>query len=193
SPDFGKWFVKDGYQAKVTNFADTIRNWFPILKKNTISAGDFPDAYFQKDASGNVLTSPLGGRLLINASDLFRDGYLIRLPETYFLRAEAAILKGDNASAAADLNVVRARAKTFPVTAGDVSIDFLLDERMRELYGEEFRMVTLTRMGKLYDRVKKYNEKSGLSIESYHNLWPIPFSEINRNVSAKLEQNPGYN
>lgn len=193
SPDFGKWFVKDGYQAKVTTFADTIRYWFPILKKNTISAGDFPDAYFQKDASGNVLTSPLGGRLLINASDLFRDGYLIRLPETYFLRAEAAILKGDNAAAAADLNVIRARAKTFPITAADVSIDFLLDERMRELYGEEFRMVTLTRMGKLYDRVKKYNEKSGLSIETYHNLWPIPFSEINRNVSAKLEQNPGYN
>lgn len=109
------------------------------------------------------------------------------------MRAEANILKGDRASAANDLNVVRARAKTFPITAADATIDFLLDERMRELYSEEFRMVTLTRMGKLYDRVKKYNEKSGLSIEPYHNLWPIPFSEINRNVSANLEQNPGYN
>jgi starch-binding outer membrane protein, SusD/RagB family len=193
SPDYGKWYVKDGYKAKTTTFADTIRNWFPILKKNTVSAGDFPDAYFQKDAAGNPLVSPLGGKLLINASDLFRDNYLIRLAETYLLRAEAYIRKGDNANAAIDLNRVRARAKTFPITAADVNIDFLLDERMRELYSEEFRMVTLTRMGKLYDRTKKYNEKSGLTIEQYHNLWPIPFSEINRNVYAVIEQNPGYN
>ncbi|GAB4021349.1 RagB/SusD family nutrient uptake outer membrane protein [Spirosoma koreense] len=193
SPDYGKWYVKDGYKAKATGFIDTIRYWYPILKKNTISAGDFPDAYFQRDAAGNVLSSPLGGRLLINGSDLFRDNYLIRLPETYFLRAEAYIMKGNTASAANDLNIIRARAKATPITAADVTIDFLLDERMRELYGEEFRMVTLTRMGKLYDRNKKYNEKAGLSIEPYHNLWPIPFSEINRNVFATLEQNPGYN
>ncbi|MDQ6480155.1 RagB/SusD family nutrient uptake outer membrane protein [Dyadobacter sp. LHD-138] len=193
SPDYGKYYVKDGYKDRTTSFADTIRNWFPILKKNTISAGDFPDAYIQKDAAGNALVSPLGGKLLINGSELFRDNYLIRLPETYFLRAEAYLQKGDKASAAADLNVVRARAKTFSITAADVNIDFLLDERMRELYSEEFRMVTLTRMGKLYDRTKKYNEKSGLSIEQYHNLWPIPFTEINRNVYAKIEQNPGYN
>jgi starch-binding outer membrane protein, SusD/RagB family len=192
SPDFGKWYVKDGYKAKTTSFADTIRNWFPLLKKSTISSGDFPDAFFQKDASGNVLTSPLGGRLLVNASDLFRDNYLIRLPETYFLRAEAYLMKGDKANSAKDLNTVRERAKTVAITAADVNIDFILDERMRELYCEEFRMVTLTRLGKLYDRTKKYNEKSGLSIEQYHNLWPIPFSEINRNVYAKLEQNPGY-
>jgi len=62
SPDFGKWYVKDGYKAKVISFADTIRNWFPILKKSTLSAGDFPDAYVQKDAAGNALTSPLGGK-----------------------------------------------------------------------------------------------------------------------------------
>lgn len=193
SPDFGKWYVKDGYKNKAASFADTIRNWYPILKKSTISAGDFPSAFIQKDSKGKEAVSPLGGRLLINASNLFRDNYLIRLPETYFLRAEAYILKGDKANAAIDLNVVRARAKTFSITASDVNIDFLLDERMRELYSEEFRMVTLTRMGKLYDRTKRYNEKSGLSIEPYHNLWPIPFSEINRNVYTKLEQNPGYN
>lgn len=192
SPDFGKWYVKDGYKDRTTSFADTIRNWFPILKKCTISMGDFPDTYFQKDATGNAVVSPLGGRLLINASDLFRDNYLIRLPETYFLRAEAYLQKGDKASAAGDLNVIRARAKASPVMPGDVDIDYILDERMRELYGEEFRMVTLTRLGKLYDRTKKYNEKSGLSIEPYHNLWPIPFSEINRNVNAVLTQNPGY-
>jgi hypothetical protein len=47
-------------------------------------------------------------------------------------------------------------------------------------------------MGKLYERNVKYNEKSGVTIKPYHNLWPIPFSEIERNTEAKLEQNPGY-
>ncbi len=194
SPDFGKWYVKDGFKAKVVNFGDTIRNWFPIIKKVSLSAGDYPDAYVKKDASGNPVVSPVGGKVLLNASqDVFKDTYLIRLAETYLLRAEAYIRKGDNASAAADINTIRARAKATPITAGQMNIDFLLDERLRELYGEELRMVTLTRMGKLYDRDKKYNEKSGLTIEQYHNLWPIPFSEIERNINAKLEQNPGYN
>jgi len=193
SPDFGKWYVADGYKDRVTNFADTIRNWFPILKKVTISEGDFPVEYFRRDASGNVLESPLGGNLLLNASEnLFRDYYLFRLAETYLLRAEAYHLKGDNPKAADDLNVLRARAQTFPIQAADVDIDFILDERLRELYGEELRMLTLTRMGKLYDRNVKYNQKSGLTIEEYHNLWPIPFSEIERNVFATIEQNPGY-
>lgn len=194
SPDFGKWYVKDGYKAKVVNFGDTIRNWFPIIKKLSLSAGDYPDAYVRKDASGNPVVSPLGGKILLNASEqVFKDTYLMRLAETYLLRAEAYIRKGDNANAAADINRLRTRAKATPVSSGDVNIDFLLDERLRELYGEELRMVTLTRMGKLFDRNKKYNEKSGVTIEQFHNLWPIPFSEIERNINAKLEQNPGYN
>jgi hypothetical protein len=114
------------------------------------------------------------------------------LAETYLLRAEAYILKGDKQKAADDLNVLRSRAKTFPVNPANVTIDFLLDERMRELSSEELRMLTLTRMGKLYERNVKYNEKSGVTIQPYHNLWPIPYSEIERNIYSKMEQNPGY-
>lgn len=194
SPDFGKWYVKDGYKDRVTYFGDTIRNWFPILKKATVSEGDFPDAYIAKDASGNPRTSPLGGKLMLNASEnLFRDKYLMRLAETYLLRAEAYILKGDKDNASKDLNVIRRRANTFEITANDVDMDFLLDERLRELYVEECRMVTLCRMRRQYERTKRYNEKAGLSIQEYHNLWPIPFSEIERNVEGEIAQNPGYN
>lgn len=194
SPDFGKWYVKDGYKDKVTYFGDTIRNWFPVLKKATLSEGDFPDNVIRKDASGNKLESPLGGNLLLNSSEnLFRDQYLYRLAETYLLRAEAYILKGENAKAADDINILRTRANTTPISSNEANIDFLLDERLRELYVEECRMVTLTRMGLQYDRTKRYNEKSGLSIENYHNLWPIPYSEIERNVEAEITQNPGYN
>lgn len=58
---------------------------------------------------------------------------------------------------------------------------------------EEFRAVTLARLGKLYDRTHRFNPKSGLSIEQYHNLWPIPSNEISSNKDAVLQQNPGYN
>ena len=58
-------------------------------------------------------------------------------------------------------------------------------------------------MGKLAERARKYNysytdmsgtikESAGMTIQDYHNLWPIPFSEIERNIDAVLEQNPGY-
>lgn len=194
SPDLGKWYVKDGFKEKVTYFGDTIRNWFPVLKKATLSEGDFPDDVISKNASGNDRVSPLGGKLLLNSSEnLFRDQYLYRLAETYLLRAEAYILSGDISNAARDINILRNRANTTLVAEDQVDMDYLLDERLRELYVEECRMVTLTRMGRLYDRTKRYNEKSGLTIEEYHNLWPIPYSEIERNVESVLTQNPGYN
>ncbi len=194
SDAYGKWYVKDGFKAKATNFNDTIRNWYPILKKATFSEGDFPIEVVQKDANGNPIMSPFGGRMLFNASgDVYsKDAYLMRLAETYLLRAEAYIRKGDAGSAATDINKVRSRSNAADVNAGDVNMDYLLDERLRELYVEELRMVTLCRMGLLYDRDKKYNEKSGLTIETYHNLWPIPFSEIERNTDAKIDQNTGY-
>lgn len=194
SDAYGKWYVKDGFKAKAANFNDTIRNWYPILKKATFSEGDFPTEVIQKSANGNPLMSPFGGRLLLNASgDVYsKDAYLMRLAETYLLRAEAYIRKGDPGKAAEDINVLRVRANAAPVTSGDVNMDYLLDERLRELYVEELRMVTLCRMGLLYDRDKKYNEKSGVSIEPYHNLWPIPYSEIERNTDAEITQNTGY-
>jgi len=125
----------------------------------------------------------------------YKDWYLMRLAETYLLRAEAYHLKGDNTNAAKDINAVRSRAKATPVVAGDVNIDLILDERARELFGEEFRLNTLMRMGKLVDRLMKYNDgvvARGYSLPDYLNLLPIPQSEIEANTEAVLEQNPGY-
>jgi hypothetical protein len=125
----------------------------------------------------------------------FKDWYLMRLPETYLLRAEAYQRKGDNANAAADINVVRNRAQATPVTVGDVDIDLILDERARELFGEEFRLNTLMRMGKLVEYLTKYNSNvltKGYSLQPHLNLLPIPRSEIEANKEAELIQNPGY-
>lgn len=192
SPDYGKWYVKDGYKNKVApaDFRDTIRNFYPVIRKASPSAGDFVSV--AGPAILTNVTNPFGGLLLNGASRLFMQKYMARLAETYLLRAEAYLGKGDAQKAADDINVLRNRAGATPATAAEMNIDYILDERLRELYMEEFRTVTLTRLGKLYDRDKKYNPKSGLTIEPYHNLWPIPATEITQNTGAVLEQNQGY-
>jgi hypothetical protein len=76
-----------------------------------------------------------------------------------------------------------------------VNLDYILDERARELYGEECRMMTLRRMGKLVERVRELNNNPlnpGLNIQDYHVLFPIPQSQIDLNIDAVIQQNPGY-
>jgi hypothetical protein len=124
-----------------------------------------------------------------------KDWYIMRLAETYLLRAEAYMLKGDNSNAANDINAVRNRAHATPVAAGDVNMDLILDERVRELYGEEFRLNTLMRTGKLVEYLRKYNgylKDNNYTIPDHVNLLPIPRREIEANKGAVLEQNPGY-
>lgn len=124
---------------------------------------------------------------------LYTDIYAIRLAETYLLRAEAYLGKGDKMNAAADINVVRTRANAVPVQEGDVDISYILDERARELAGEEPRRLTLARLGLLYERVVKYNPISKETIQPFNNLMPIPQDAIDANSGAAFIQNPRYN
>ncbi len=118
----------------------------------------------------------------------------MRLAETYLLRAEAHLLNGNAQNAADDINEVRSRANATPVTAVEVTLDYILDERARELTIEEPRRKTLARMGKLVERVRKYNMRQSTreSIQDYHQWFPIPQRAIDANQGAVLEQNPGY-
>lgn len=74
------------------------------------------------------------------------DWYMLRVAETHLLRAEAYLALGDRAKAADDINVLRNRANAPLCTAADVDIDYILDERVRELLGEEQRWITLNRL-----------------------------------------------
>lgn len=124
-----------------------------------------------------------------------KDRYAIRFAETVLLRAEAYLGLGNKNLAAADINLIRNRAKSTPVLPAAVTLDYILDERARELYGEEWRHITLRRMGKLVERVRKYNnnpKNPGLNIQDYHALWPIPQTQIDLNIDAVMQQNPGY-
>ena len=126
------------------------------------------------------------------AGATFTDWYDMRLAETYLLRAEAYLMKGDQTSAAIDINTIRSRANAAPVSPSDVDIDYILDERLRELGIEEKRRLTLSRLGKLYERVTTYNHYNAGDIQPHHELFPVPQSEIEANTEAELTQNPGY-
>lgn len=123
----------------------------------------------------------------------YKDRMKFRLAETYLLLAEAYLGQGNVSLAADAVNAVRKRAGAAPVQAGEMTLDFLLDERIRELVGEESRRFTLVRTGKLVDRVKTYNEAIKDKIKAHHVLWPVPQSIIDSNRDTEFPQNPGYN
>lgn len=186
------WYGKKLSEFRTTfrkTLDDTIRNFYPYQSKVT-TPGQHPTELYV-NATLKTLNASAAGTT-------YSDQYYIRLSETYLLRAEAYLGKGDAALAAADINVVRARANAKPVSAGSVTIDYILDERMRELGVEERRRLTLNRLGLLYERTRKYCNghptaaKFGVDVEPHNNLFPIPYSEIERNTGAVLEQNPGY-
>ena len=92
-----------------------------------------------------------------------KDWPVMRLGETYLLRAEARFRQGNTQGAADDINVLRDRAfKDYravapgagKVTADQIDIDFILDERARELISEENRRMTLVRTNTLAERIK---------------------------------------
>ncbi|TRX61690.1 RagB/SusD family nutrient uptake outer membrane protein [Fulvivirga sp. M361] len=170
------WF--DGLSAQ-----DTLRDFFPNVTKITTKNDHPADAIL--DATTGEL-SPLAGKT-------HTDWYLMRVAETYLLRAEAYLAQGNTGLAAADINMLRNRAGAIPVAEGDVDIDYILDERLRELNWEEQRRMTLSRLNLLFERTVMANPTAGPTIQPFNNLFPIPFREIETNTETVLEQNPGYN
>jgi starch-binding outer membrane protein, SusD/RagB family len=131
----------------------------------------------------------------------YADQTYLRLADTYLLLAEALFKQGKNSEvdgAAYYINLIRTRSKASPITAGDVTLDYILDERARELVTEENRRETLVRTGKLIERTRKYNHiasgqrDGGAGIQDYHVLMPFPQIVIDANVGNVLQQNPGY-
>ncbi|UOQ71921.1 RagB/SusD family nutrient uptake outer membrane protein [Hymenobacter cellulosilyticus] len=128
-----------------------------------------------------------------------RDAYVIRLADVYLMAAEANFKLGNTADAVKQINAVRERAALpgkvadMRIAAADLSLDFILDERARELAGEQLRWFDLKRTGKLVERVKKNNPEAGASIQDYHLVRPIPQRQLDA-VTNKTEfiQNPNY-
>jgi hypothetical protein len=127
-----------------------------------------------------------------------RDFLLMRLADAYLIRAEARLAQGNTAGAASDINVIRTRAAwdatkvaAMQITADQVDIDLILDERARELVGEGHRWYDLKRTGQLISRVRAHNSDAQAHIQSHHVVRPIPLDQIDR-TSGGYAQNPGY-
>jgi len=180
----GKWMFKDNL-VEFKTLADTTRDYYHLIAK-IASMGDHPKEIWIPDQTVYGSISSTGGP----ANTTYRDEYQIRLAETFLVRAEAYLGKMDLDNAAKDINVIRNRAKAPEIEPENVDIDYILDERARELAFEENRLQTLTRLGKLVERNNKYNTM--FQFYPHQNLWPIPHSEIEKNTEAVLEQNPGY-
>ncbi|OCX53739.1 carbohydrate-binding protein SusD [Mucilaginibacter sp. PPCGB 2223] len=128
---------------------------------------------------------------------MIKDFIMMRLGETYLLLAEAQVKQGKTTEAAASINALRTRANAPLVTAAQMTLDFVLDERARELIGEENRRETLMRTGTLVTRALSLNSNDAVhpitGLTATNLLLPIPLSEIQLNKDGKLDQNPGYN
>ena len=129
-----------------------------------------------------------------------KDLIMMRLGETWLLLAEAQLKLNDLAGAAASINALRQRAyPDYPlhgqVQSSDITLDFILDERARELVAEENRRMTLVRTGTLLERVQNYGDQGATAITGLtakNLLLPIPQTEIDLNKDAVLTQNTGY-
>jgi hypothetical protein len=126
-----------------------------------------------------------------------RDFIVWRLADIYLMQAEALLKVGKISEATAAINVVRVRAgypgkkDLMNITEAQMTMDFLIEERARELVGEQMRWLDLKRWGLLVDRVKKYNPQAS-AITDKHNVRPIPQTQIDRSDAGSFEQNTGY-
>ncbi len=121
------------------------------------------------------------------------DQIYLRLADTYLLKAEALFKLGRSAEAADVINIIRERSNATPITGADVTLDFILDERNRELIIEEDRRYTLLRTHTWLERTRMYNKYGGETVEDKDTLFPIPQTVIDANLTGPFPQNPGFN
>ncbi len=196
TPNFGEYFSMDYYGSLI----DTFDTWHP-----------WPQYKIFVESPHSRL--PVGDQ---------GDWYLFRLAETYLIRAEARYWQNNMGGAADDINIIRERANAPLITAGDIDIDYIIDERARELYMEEARHNELARVAYIkaapnrsgysldnfhehnwfHDRIMRVNDNyhqpapiwrgEAAHIEPRHVRLPIPQRTIEANTQGRINQNEGY-
>ncbi len=178
--DLRAMFYTDEQNLEITDIS-TFTDGYAITKFKNI------------DSNGNQGNDP-------NGDFVSTDLPLIRLAEIYLNYAEAVVRGGsggDTGTAVTLINELRTRAfgnTSGNISSGDLTLDFILDERSRELYWEGQRRSDLVRYD--YFTTNSYlwpfkgNLAEGTSVGSYRNLFPIPTSILT--VNTNLTQNEGY-
>lgn len=160
---------------KYNGTENLFRYFYPSLNKHNSSNYYVVNASRQRNANLNAF-------------------FIMRMPEVYFIAAEADILVNGGANAMGYINTVRTRAGALPLS-GTATIRTVLDERARELCGEGTRYYDLKRTGMFADNsyLLETHPDLGKHFEARFALRPISTT-----FTATLEgggsyyQNPGY-
>ena len=172
------------------SLAERAKRKYQVLTPSMYRENLFPALVKHMDPGRADLTQFEGGR----------DYIAMRLADTYLLLAEALFRQGKIAEATTTINAVRRRA-AFPgkeaameITPDQFTFDFLMEERARELMGEQTRWLDLKRWGNLVERVRRFNPQGAPNIKDFHVLRPIPQNQIDRaeGGATAFPQNPGY-
>lgn len=157
------------------------------------NVSNFSDGYAVRKFSNKTSTGGNGTDATLEFVDT--DLPIIRVAEMYLNYAEAALRGGgDTGLALTYINALRARA--YGNASGNVTsinLDFVLDERSRELYWEGTRRTDLIRFNRFttnYNWPFKGGVAGGTSVDEFRNLFPLPFNAIT--INPNLKQNTGY-
>ena len=186
--------LPDRYAAEPAGDKRAAIVYVPGQSKSIASIGDFGQGYgypkyrnvYQNGSRGSNLDFP------------DTDFPMWRLADAYLIYAEAVVRGGGGSMATAlgYVNALRERAygsTAGDVTAADLTLPFILDERSRELAWEGHRRQDLIRFGQFSDAgiwEWKGNVQAGKTMPKYLDLYPIPSNELAANPTIK--QNPGY-
>ncbi|MFM6938517.1 MAG: RagB/SusD family nutrient uptake outer membrane protein [Aquirufa sp.] len=125
-----------------------------------------------------------------------RDYFVHRLADTYLMLAEASVKLGKQDDAVAAINAVRVRAaaagKAENMKVTSVDMNLIMEERARELAGEQTRWMDLKRWGNLVERVKQYNSDAAANVADKHYVRPIPQKQVDLSENGGFPQNSGY-
>jgi len=186
------WFIaSDYFLNRLKEDAADVR--WGVMNTDEISTTANPRKGALYKYSGSILLAG-DGKSTSTAVNL----KVIRLSEIYLIAAEAA-LPTDATKAATYLNAIRKRAPNLAsATAATVTVDMILDERSKELYGEGQRFFDMIRLNK---SITFNDEIIGISVATrpktidrtfYKTLLPISQTEINANPGMQAQQNPQY-
>ena len=188
-PDYTYTIVRNSYDHRALFWTD-----HQTLDINDI--GSFNDGYAITKWKNVTSTGAQGSSQ--SYEDI--DFPMFRLGDVYLMYAEAVLrggAGGDAAQALTLVNDLRTRAygdNTGNITSDQLNLQFILDERGRELYWECVRRTDLVRFGQFsngtYVWPWKGGAKDGVATQAFYNLFPLPSGDVSANPN--LVQNPGY-
>jgi hypothetical protein len=199
----GGWAGNTTTSALVNKFPDETgdidaRAMF-FTSEQSLEIGDYNNDFTQGYAITKWKNLTRDGVQGADGTHVDTDFPMFRLADVYLMYAEANLRGGGGStSTAVDyINQLRERAygdATGNITSSNLTLDFILDERARELYWEGYRRTDLIRFGKFstsnYVWPWKGGSENGISTDVKYNLFPIPSSDLSANPN--LTQNPGY-